>query len=212
MKNIVAYLLLLTFFTFTFGQNRSDKPNLSGTWRLAESKGVAKLNNQTENFVKTMVIIHQEPEIKMTIQIKDNGYEKSPEENFFSDGRGEINSTFGENKVLKSKTKWSGNKLEVRRIDTISIHNPAGYTKVIKLEINEKWELSKDGNTLTKTTSVSGPPGSRLINSMGGGPSKEIFSRDVSDIRSFGLVTHMFQTEEITNLVEQLRLITSGSI
>lgn len=174
MRTITASLFLLTLVTFSAGQNRSDKPNLSGTWRLIEAKNMPKLK---DDFTKTLVIVHQEPEIKMATQIKDDGLEKKLEQIYFSDSRGEVNPGFGENQTLKSKTKWRGTKLETRYVLAITVRGPAGEPYNIKLDIAEKWELSKDGNTLTKTVSVSGPPEGRLTNAMGGGSPEEIFSR-----------------------------------
>ncbi len=113
----------------------------------------------------------------MATHIKDEGLDKSLEQIFFSDERGETNPTFRENQTLKSKTKWKDNKLEVHSVDTLSVQDPGGNKTVLKLEKTVKWELSKDGNTLTNITSASGPPGVRMKNSQGNGPAREIFSR-----------------------------------
>ena len=154
----------------------SESPDLSGNWRVVETKNVAKMPGQTELFEKTLVIIHKEPEIKITTQLKDNGRTKELETVYFTDSRGETNATFRESGV-KSTTRWSGNKLEIRRVEAMSIKDPAGAIKVIKVDYIERWELSKDGNTLTITTNVSGPADVTFKNTSGPGPSKEIFSR-----------------------------------
>lgn len=174
MRRIVVFFVLCSLSTLVFGQNRNDKPDLNGTWRLVESKNIAKTPGQTDLFEKTLVIVHSEPEIKITTELKDNDRTKALEAVFFTDGRGEANSTFRDAGV-KSKTKWSGNKLEIRRFETMSITTPEGDTKTIKVTDIERWELSKDGNTLTRTISLSGTADVKFKNTLG--PPSEVFSR-----------------------------------
>jgi hypothetical protein len=176
MRRIVALSVLCSLSILVFGQNLSDKPDLSGTWRLVESKKIAQMSGQTDLFEKILVILHREPEIKITTQLKDNGSTKELETVFFADSRGETNSTFREG-GKKTTTRWSGKKLEILRVDTMSVTDTAGLTKVIKVEHTERWELSKDGNTLTRTSQLSGPADVKFKNALGGGPSTEVFSR-----------------------------------
>jgi hypothetical protein len=175
MMRFSPCLFLLTLVAFAFGQGRSDKPNFSGTWRLTESKNVAT-NNPTGTYSKTLVIVHHEPEIKMTIQFSESGQSRSLDETYFTDGRGETNRTF-RGQIVESKTRWDGSKLEFHHVDTTSVPVPSGGTKVVKLERIEKWQLSKDAKTLTQTTSLKGPPGLAVVNAMGSGPAKEVFTR-----------------------------------
>ena len=178
MRTIVAFSVLCSLSILVVGQNRADKPNLSGTWRQVETKNIAKMPGQTDLFEKTLVIVHREPEINITTQLKDNGRTKELETVFFTDRRGETNSGFRDSGV-KTTTRWSGNKLEIRRVDTMSVSlpNPPGGTKVIQVERIDRWELSKDGNTLTNITSLSGPDGVTFKNTSGPGPSREVYSR-----------------------------------
>ena len=105
MRRIVAFSVLCSLSILIFGQNRPDRPDLSGTWRLVESKNIAKMPGQTDFFEKTLVIVHNEPEIKMTTQLKDNESMKILEAVFFCDNRGETNSTFRENEGAKTTTR-----------------------------------------------------------------------------------------------------------
>jgi hypothetical protein len=175
MRRIVAFSVMCLLSILVFGQNRNDKPDLNGTWRLVESRNIAKMPGQTDLFEKTLVIVHSEPAIKIRTELKDNDLTKALEAVFFTDGRGETNSTFRDAGV-KSKTKWSGNKLEIRRFETMSITTPAGDPKVVKVNQIERWELSKDGNTLTRTNQLSGADDVKFKNALGGTP-KEVFSR-----------------------------------
>lgn len=175
MKRFSSLLLLLTFVALGFGQDRKDRPDFSGTWRMTESKNIAT-NDRTGTYSKTLVIVHHEPEIKITIHFTENGQEKRHDEIYFTDGRGETNRTFRD-QVVKSMTKWDGSKLEVHHFDTTSTADPSSGAKTFKVELIEKWQLSKDDKVLTKTISVKAPAGVKMVNSTGRGRVKEVFTR-----------------------------------
>ena len=115
MKKLTVCLLSLLLAQLSFGQSRSTKPDLSGTWRLVESRNIRLKVPGT--FTKTLVIVHHDPEIRVTTQLNENGRERSLEQVYFSDNRGESNPTFAENQAVRSQTRWRGEKLETRRLN-----------------------------------------------------------------------------------------------
>ncbi len=176
MKKLTVCLILLLLTQFSSGQSRSAKPDLSGTWRLVESRNIRR--KQPGTFTKTLAIVHREPEVRVTTQLNENDRERSLEQVYFSDNRGESNSTFVENQTIRSQTRWRSDKLETRRSESTTLRSPNGETVTVRIEVRERWELSEDRSSLTHTTSVSSS-GGRTVNSMSGdaSPSVEVFSR-----------------------------------
>lgn len=171
MKLFTFFLLLFGFTTFCLGQSKNDnKPNFSGTWQLTDTKNAARIDGYKE----TRIVVYQEPEIKITIKFNKNNNEKTSETKYYSDGRGETNPSISDNQIFNTKTKWDGKALKVQRTKEIT----APDNTKIKLTIIEKWEISKDGKTLTETTTVSAPFGGKTVNTIGdGSPAKRFFSR-----------------------------------
>lgn len=176
MKKLTTGVLLLLLIQCVWGQTRNAKPDLSGTWRLVESHNIRR--SQPGTFEKTLLISHREPEIRITIQLNENGRERNLEQVYFSDKRGEANPAFGNNQSINTKTRWNGKRLEIRRIETTTLRDPAGTMRTIRIEIREIWELSEDRNRLTHTTSVSSP-GGKVVNeaSVDNSPPVEVFAR-----------------------------------
>lgn len=103
-----------------------------------------------------------EQEIKTSTRIKNNGKETFEETTYYLDGRKVETSNGGE-----VKTKWTRKKLvittkSVVRALTIGDAHP-------QMETKEEWDVSKDGNTLTRTLSGSAslgmpsPPKSKFV-------------------------------------------------
>jgi hypothetical protein len=177
MKKLTVCLISLLLAQFSFGQDRRSRPDLSGTWRLVESRNIRR--NQPGTFTKTLVITHRDPEIRVTTQLNENGRERSLEQVYFSDNRGESNPTFAENQTIRSQTRWRGDKLETRRSESTTLRSPNGETITVRIEIRERWELSEDRSRLMHTTSVSSSSGGRTVNILSGdaSPAVEVFSR-----------------------------------
>lgn len=115
---------------------------------------------------QTLVVVHQEPELKITRKIKLDGQEQSQDYAYYSDGRGETNPPLiGRGGEVKSKTKWDGAKLVAKA--STSQQTPDG---ALYIETTQKWELAEDGKTLTETVSR-GSPGRGVVTV------KQVFAR-----------------------------------
>jgi hypothetical protein len=176
MELLKICLLSLVLAQLGFGQNRNAKPDLNGNWRLVESRNIQ--SSQPGGYTKTLTIVHRDPEIRLTSQLAENGPEKSLEQIYFSDNRGESNPTFVANQTIRSKTSWKGDRLETRYSESHSVRSPTGEVINIKYEIRQRWEISPDGSRLTHSTYVSGS-GGQAVNAMSGdaSPAVEVFSR-----------------------------------
>jgi hypothetical protein len=150
-KLSVICLWLLLSCGFAFAQaarpvGQEIKPNLTGTWKLD-----IKAARET-----TLIVVHNEPEIKITTRSSDGVGATSRELIYYSDERGEQN--YGvtirtqpaiTEEQIKSETKWNGKKLRTR-----------GYVRkalsgtFISWNIVTEWKLSADGKTLTQTIRV----------------------------------------------------------
>ncbi len=143
---------------------QKQRPDLSGRWRLEVIENVGGKTRQPAKET-VMVIQYQEPVIKFR---EDVGSESERELSYYTDGRGEENPSGWSTSIngsgpsrdpaqlkelLKSKTKWDGEKLVSRAFlqRIVSGHR-------VSMDIVKEWKLSKDGQTLTVTTRTTPPP------------------------------------------------------
>jgi hypothetical protein len=137
------------------------KADFNGTWIIDKSKSDYGRfeNNPIASADVTMTVALNEPEFHVARKMTLNGNEHAGEWVFYTDGRGETNpALLGGNNDLKTKTKWDGSKL----VSKASISRRVRDENV-NIDIEEKWELSSDGKTLTNSISMSGPRGTRAI-------------------------------------------------
>jgi hypothetical protein len=165
MKNAVGFCLLIVISAATVsGQSHPKaaakiRTDFSGTWLLDRSKSSAELTNSASRSIK---ILHQDPEFQLIRDSEINGQTKTLELTYYTDGRGEKNKRiFGlltsgqppkalnDNELTESHTVWNGNKLVTRSTFSTTI---AG--RRLEFEEREEWKLSKDGMTLTQTSSM----------------------------------------------------------
>jgi hypothetical protein len=145
-------------------KSEAAKPDFSGTWSRDNAKS-SGLQGALADAALTMVIVHHDPELKISRSIKFNDQERSQELAYYTDHRGETNpATFGRGD-LKSKTKWDKNKIESRA--SWSTMSRAGEPS--DFDLTEKWELTADGKTLTDTVEISSGRGVRTL--------KQVFNR-----------------------------------
>lgn len=118
--------------------NKQARPDLSGTWVLDKSKSPA-----VDADLFTLVIVHREPEVRITEKLLKDGRELKKESVHYTDGRSDSSVTKGQH-YSKTKIKWQGKTLVIE-----NIHTSFG----VRLEIvtTEEWKLSKDNNSLTRT-------------------------------------------------------------
>ncbi len=137
------------------------KPDLSGVWLLDTKKSnSAGLTTRPDLPIK---ISHHDPEFRVTLSSESNGQIIERESVYFTDGRGETNSTTTvlttnpsaikpddlKNQVTKSKTRWSGNKIVTRKPLRLSV---TGH--FVEFEQVDEWKLSTDRKVLTQTSTV----------------------------------------------------------
>lgn len=158
MKKIMVCVCMLSLVALA-AQSQDDKnkvkakPDLNGSWVLDKSRSNFGRFSQTP-FAKseiTMKIALNDPEFHLTRNLKTEGKEAQPVDwVYYTDGRGETNPPFMGRDPMKSKTKWDGSKLVAKSSTTRQAN---GYD--VKLDIEEKWELSKDGKNLIDTLTFS---------------------------------------------------------
>jgi hypothetical protein len=150
IKSLGLFLILTVCVAQTTrnDSNKTNGPDLSGTWVLDKSR--SKIADKVVDYVLT--IVHREPEIRITKKYKQGGRDYLEELVYYTDGTPEFNSRTGR-RDPEPLTRWRGNKL-VRRTTS----GPKGIQTSPPLEIvtTEEWELSTDGKTLTRTILTTG--------------------------------------------------------
>ena len=102
-----------------------------------------------------MTVTMNEQEFHITRNMSFNGQERSGDWTYYTDGRGESNPMLlRSTQQLKTKTKWSGSKIVAK-----AAFSETSEGEDMNIDIEEKWELSSDGKTLTDTFSMSGSGG-----------------------------------------------------
>ena len=178
MKTVALCILLLSCVTsIARAQNNRNTPNLTGNWRLVESQNSSVSGNQTANRpTTTLIIVHQDPEIRMTLQTVVNRRASHVRHTYFTDGRGETNRMPSTNQILSSRTRWRNGEIEIRRSDAVTVRLGGDSTRTVSIEATERWQLSNDGRTLVQTITTRLPRGfdARARNAE---PIRNVFSR-----------------------------------
>lgn len=153
-KKSAIGLMVLASAIFYSGQHvRSQSqnkglPDLSGNWKLDKSKGnYVKNSGLKPDSDILLVISHAEPELKVIRKSIWGGQERTQENTYYSDGRGEVSQTFLGGLEGKSKSKWEGKKFVTR----FSVVSKASGRGAATFDVIQEWKLSADGNTLTQT-------------------------------------------------------------
>lgn len=160
MKKLLVCLCAVVLAALVAGaqndKNKSKpKPDLNGSWVIDKSKSSFGRFSQSvlAKGEQTMTIVLKEPEFQVTRDLKAEGQEdKHGTWVYYTDGRGETNPAFPSGGEAKSKTKWDGSKLVSKSSVTRQVKG-----NDIKMDIEEKWELSKDGKSLIDTITFSTP-------------------------------------------------------
>ena len=163
MRLILLSLCLAACFAGAAAQDDRKKeakphPDLTGTWELDRSKSDFGLfrDRPISKADSTLVVVHHDPELKVTRTLRLNGQQEVKEFTYYTDGRGETNpATIGAGEV-KSKTKWDGDKVTAHAKMTWPGQNGAAG---VEIDVTQKWQVSSDGKSLTNTTVISNPMG-----------------------------------------------------
>lgn len=98
-----------------------------------------------DDSIVSLIILHHDPEIKVTRRVLSQGREQIENYTYYSDGRGETNLENG--KPVKSITKWDGNSLVI----AVSYLSRVGDDN-IDFRRSVRWQMSSDRRSLTETT------------------------------------------------------------
>jgi len=170
MAKILLLLVALACAAPCVAQEKKKKdaparPNFSGTWTFNPKKSDYYNNPDDPALQESLTVSHAEPELKVTRTFhRWNGEERTAELLYYTDGRGEKNAVVGRDKVTLSgtaetETKWKGARLVIRGRQRLQM-----LGDVRDVNFTEKWELSSDGQTLTRTISYD------VLWETGGGP------------------------------------------
>jgi hypothetical protein len=146
MKRLSLFLLALAVLFAATGATAYAKPNFSGEWKLDADKSNFGPMPPPDRF--NLSVKHSDPDLEITTdQAGPQGEDKSTAK-YKTDGSESVNSMRGTD--VKSKAGWDGDKLKIAsKLDF-------GGTEIT---LDQTWELSGDGNTLTNTLKINSPQG-----------------------------------------------------
>ncbi|MGC2237692.1 MAG: hypothetical protein WA584_16130 [Pyrinomonadaceae bacterium] len=170
MKKALIFLWIFMFAVLCSAQNDKNAeqklPDFSGTWILDKSKTGPISGFSTGILVDvTMVIVHKDPQIKITRTTTfGNGAEKVENLEYFTDGR--RIPVLKKNDENNFRTiEWRGKTLVNQAtfmMEKIDFNNPSAANnnkKPVKIKNKSEWKLSKDGKTLTEIVTGGTLPG-----------------------------------------------------
>jgi hypothetical protein len=149
----VALLATITLTSPAVAQTDAEvsHPNFSGRWRMVKDK-----SDFAHATIQDMIVrVVEKSGITMNVHtVQTTGTTtKSADVSYFIDGSLSTNTI--NNHKATSKTFWDGPALVVRT--TLKLSN--GDEEVIE----DRWELSDDGQTLTTTSHIETPKGSTTL-------------------------------------------------
>jgi len=112
------------------------KPNFSGEWKLNSSK--SDFGQFPGPSAMSRKITHQDPSLKVATKMSGPNGDFEFESSYTTDGK-ECTNQFGPN-PMKSTLKWDADTL---------IFNTKGQFGDNEVTIQDKWDVSEDGKTLT---------------------------------------------------------------
>jgi hypothetical protein len=151
MRALLIIFLLVSGSAICVSQDadtkKKAKPDLSGVWVLGSLTSDEEVRAKDKMTDYVMTIVHREPEIRITAEFKQGGREVKTENDYYTDGR---RVSFRDPDVA---TRWRGTKLVMAssfRPTVNRIIAPQGIVTTVE------WEISADGQTLTRTTRTTG--------------------------------------------------------
>jgi hypothetical protein len=144
MRRVIPALWMFISVSVCFAQterpnsNKQNRPDLSGAWILDKSKS-PKVD--VDRF--TLVIVHREPEIRITEKLLKDGRESIKESVHYTDGRSDSYVTKGKD-YSQVKIRWQGKALVIE-----NAHTTSGTR--FEIVTTEEWKLSNDNKSLTRT-------------------------------------------------------------
>jgi hypothetical protein len=164
MKKIIFFVSAILLLSFGAAAQEQANPNFSGTWIFD-----AKSSRVSDDFKKefkdyTLVIIHTEPEIKITRSAVLKNENGSADLILYTDKRGEKNRPYFRVTAQEavSKTFWKKGVLVSESIEKF----PESIDW--RLQRTEKYSLSEDKKTLTLNVTTNNNSAGQLITSSDG--------------------------------------------
>ena len=141
--SVLLVLSVVLQFNLVSAQSESkQQTDFSGKWSL-ESKG----GNKVTGDKTTLVISQSGPEIKIVQESSQGG--TSQQLTYYADGRGETNPSDAGGQQFRSVTSWKKNALVIK----FSLPSTRVNNNVVVNERIDEWTMSKDGQSLTQTSS-----------------------------------------------------------
>ncbi len=128
--------MLRTLTLVLFSLSLFAKTDFSGDWKLNAAK--SDFGQFPAPSSMTQKVTHQDPSLKLATKVSTDNGDFEFESTYTTDGK-ECTNQFGPNE-MKSSLKWEG---AVLVIDT------KGTFGDMQVTMQDKWELSADGKTLT---------------------------------------------------------------
>jgi len=153
MRRTLLFLALAALIPAA-GATAQDHPDFSGTWKINLIKSDAPpagRGGQQMDMSNVMQTITQTAEVLTVVQTG-----MGPERNltYYLDGRESTNAAMrGE---MKSTARWEANQLVIE--STATMQTPNGERSITTKEVRS---LSKDGKTMTLTSTTDTPMGTR---------------------------------------------------
>jgi hypothetical protein len=129
----------------------SRKPNFTGRWRMVKDRSEFHGFKMPDGVVR--VVDHRDPVLNLHT-LQTTGTKTSiADVSYFTDGSPSTNTING--REAQSKAYWDGPALVIRT----TMKNAKGDNELIE----DRWELSADGQTLTTTSHVSTEQGGAIL-------------------------------------------------
>jgi|SRR5579875_927352 len=126
---------------------QSAKPNFSGRWRMERDK--SDFGNFSKPDIVVQVVDHHEPTLNVHTVETQGKKTTSADVSYFTDGS--ISKNIINGRDAESKAFWDGPVLVIRTTEKDS--------KGEDVVIEDRWELSSDGQTLIRTSHITTPRG-----------------------------------------------------
>lgn len=139
----VKFLILLVLLVSV--QSELKQPaDFSGKWSLESKNG-----NKVSGGKTTLIISHTGSEIKVVQESSQGGTSQQREFTYYADGRGETNPSDPGGQPFHSVTSWKKNALVIK----FTLPSTRANNNVVVNERIDEWTMSKDGRSLTQTSS-----------------------------------------------------------
>ena len=141
--SVLLVLSVIAQFSLVSAQSELKQQTVfSGKWSLESKDGNKVTGDKT-----TLIISQSGPEIKVVQESSQGGTPRQLM--YYADGRGETNPSDSGGKTFHSVTSWKKKALVIK----FSLPSTRANNNVVVNERVDEWTMSKDGQTLTQTSS-----------------------------------------------------------